>query len=36
MRSLRIKDYRVIRPRLDNEAGVNYGVWVEFRKSRGE
>ncbi|HNY78943.1 MAG: class I SAM-dependent methyltransferase [Sedimentisphaerales bacterium] len=35
MKSLRIKDYRVIRPRLDNEAGVNYGVWVEFRKSRG-
>lgn len=36
MKSLRIKDYRVIRPRLDNEAGVNYGVWVEFRKSGGE
>jgi hypothetical protein len=32
MKSLRIKDYRVIRPRLDNAAGVNYGVWVEFRK----
>jgi SAM-dependent methyltransferase len=32
MRMLRIKDYRVIRPRLGNEAGVNYGVWVEFRK----
>jgi SAM-dependent methyltransferase len=34
MRTLRIKDYRVIRPRLDNEAGVNYGVWVEFRKEQ--
>ncbi len=32
MRALRIKDYRIIRPRLGNEAGVNYGVWVEFRK----
>jgi ubiquinone/menaquinone biosynthesis C-methylase UbiE len=32
MRTLRIKDYRVIRPKLGNEAGVNYGVWVEFRK----
>jgi len=32
MGALRIKDYRVIRPRLGNEAGVNYGIWVEFRK----
>jgi SAM-dependent methyltransferase len=32
MRALRVKDYRVIRPKLGNEAGVNYGVWVEFRK----
>lgn len=32
MRALRIEDYRVIRPKLGNEAGVNYGVWVEFRK----
>ena len=32
MKSLGIRDYRVIRPRQDNEAGVNYGVWVEFRK----
>lgn len=32
MRTLRIEGYRVIRPRLDNEYGVNYGVWVEFRK----
>lgn len=32
MRTLGIRDYRVIRPRRDNDAGVNYGVWVEFRK----
>lgn len=32
MKLLGIKDYRVVRPRLDNEAGVNYGVWVEFHK----
>jgi SAM-dependent methyltransferase len=32
MRALKIKDYRIIRPKLGNEAGVNYGVWVEFRK----
>jgi ubiquinone/menaquinone biosynthesis C-methylase UbiE len=32
MKTLRIKDYRVIRPMLGNAAGVNYGVWVEFRK----
>jgi len=32
MKSLGIEDHRVIRPRLDNEAGVNYGVWVEFHK----
>jgi SAM-dependent methyltransferase len=34
MKSLGMKDYRVIRPRLGNEAGVNYGVWVEFHKDR--
>jgi SAM-dependent methyltransferase len=34
MRTLKIQDYRIIRPRLGNEAGVNYGVWVEFRKER--
>jgi SAM-dependent methyltransferase len=32
MRTLRIKDYRIIRPKLGNEAGINYGVWVEFYK----
>jgi ubiquinone/menaquinone biosynthesis C-methylase UbiE len=32
MKTLGTKSYRVIRPRLGNEAGVDYGVWVEFRK----
>ncbi len=32
MRTLRIKDYRIIRPKLDNKAGINYGVRVEFYK----
>ena len=32
MKTLEIKDYRIIRPRRDNDAGINYGVWVEFRK----
>lgn len=32
MKTLGVKQYRIIRPRLDNAAGVNYGVWVEFRK----
>jgi len=32
MKALKIKGYRIIRPRLGNEAGVDYGVWVEFRK----
>ncbi len=32
MKLLGIKDYRVVRPRSDNEAGVNYGVWLQFHK----
>jgi ubiquinone/menaquinone biosynthesis C-methylase UbiE len=32
MKTLGVKGYRVIRPRVGNEAGVNYGVWVEFHK----
>ena len=32
MESLGVEDYRVIRPHMGNAAGVNYGVWVEFRK----
>jgi len=34
MKSLKVKDYRIIQPRLGNEEGVNYGVWIEFRKGR--
>lgn len=34
MKALGIRDYRVIRPRLGNEAGINYGVWVKFRKKQ--
>jgi SAM-dependent methyltransferase len=34
MAELRIKDYRIIRPRLNNDEGVDYGVWVEFHKQR--
>lgn len=32
MNKLGIKDYRIVRPRVDDKEGVNYGVWVEFRK----
>ena len=34
MQALGIKDYRVDRPRADNEEGVNYGVWLQFRKAK--
>jgi len=32
MRKLRIRDYSIIRPRLNNNEGVDYGVWVKFYK----
>jgi SAM-dependent methyltransferase len=32
MESLRIQDYRIVRPRLNNSEGVNYGVWLRFHK----
>jgi hypothetical protein len=32
MRKLKIRDYNIVRPKLNNEEGVNYGIWVEFRK----
>ncbi len=35
MESLRIQDYRVVRPRLNNPEGVNYGVWLRFHKAVG-
>jgi ubiquinone/menaquinone biosynthesis C-methylase UbiE len=30
--SLGISDYRIVRPRRGNPEGVNYGIWLEFRK----
>jgi len=33
MVKLKIKDYSVIRPRLNNSDGVEYGVWVKFHKA---
>lgn len=33
MHALGIVDYRIVRPRRDNLQGVNYGVWLEFRKA---
>ena len=34
VKSLGIADYRIHRPRRNNPAGVNYGLWLEFRKTR--
>jgi ubiquinone/menaquinone biosynthesis C-methylase UbiE len=34
MMKLKIKNYRIIRPRLDNNEGIDYGVWVEFHKEK--
>jgi len=34
MTRLKIKDYRIIRPRLNNKEGVDYGVWVQFHKQK--
>lgn len=34
MTKLKIKSYRIIRPRLNNNEGVDYGVWVEFHKAK--
>ncbi len=33
MESLGIREFQVHRPRRDNPEGVNYGVWLQFRKS---
>jgi SAM-dependent methyltransferase len=33
MKSLGIEDYRIHRPRRNNPEGVNYGVWLQFRKA---
>jgi SAM-dependent methyltransferase len=34
VKSLGIEDFRIHRPRRNNPEGVNYGVWLEFRKAR--
>jgi SAM-dependent methyltransferase len=34
MAALKIKDHRIVRPRLNNDNAVDYGVWVEFHKHR--
>jgi SAM-dependent methyltransferase len=34
VKALGIADYHVCRPRLNNPQGVNYGVWLQFRKER--
>jgi len=34
MQALGITDYRVDRPRADNEEGINYGVWLQFHKAK--
>jgi SAM-dependent methyltransferase len=33
VKALGIADYQVCRPRLNNPQGVNYGVWLQFRKA---
>jgi SAM-dependent methyltransferase len=33
MESLGIEDYRIYRPRPDHAEGINYGVWLQFRKA---
>lgn len=33
MESLRIEEFDIQRPRQDNPQGVNYGVWLQFRKT---
>ena len=33
MKSLGISDYRIYRPRLNNPEGINYGLWLQFRKT---
>jgi len=34
MNELEIKDYHIHRPQPPGSEKVNYGIWVEFRKSR--
>jgi SAM-dependent methyltransferase len=34
MMKLKIRNYHIIRPRLNNDEGIDYGVWVEFHKEK--
>jgi len=34
VQSLGIKDYQIHRPRADNPEGINYGLWLQFRKPK--
>ena len=34
MESLGVEEFQIHRPRRNNPEGVNYGVWLQFRKSR--
>jgi hypothetical protein len=34
MKALDIAEYRIHRPRRNNAEGINYGVWLEFRKAQ--
>jgi len=34
MVKLKIRNYSIIRPRLNNNEGVDYGVWIEFQKAK--
>ncbi len=33
MQILDVTDYRIIRPQPDGSEGVNYGIWIQFRKA---
>jgi SAM-dependent methyltransferase len=34
MKALRIDNYRIYRPRKGNAQGINYGLWLQFRKAK--
>jgi len=34
MKALGIEDFEIYRPKRDNPEGINYGIWLQFRKQR--
>lgn len=36
MQVLDVTDYRIIRPKPDGSEGVNYGIWIQFHKTKRE